>query len=622
MKTRDTSNDPVESLQDDLKNYSLIGDCKTAALVNRNGSIDWLCLPDFDCPSIFARLLDWKIGGHFSLFPSDKFTSKQTYLEATNILRTEFQVAGVGIVTVTDFMPVHSQARSPFIVRMVELVEGKDMDVKLECFPHFDYARALPLVSKLDSRGVAFRTSEGQVHLTWDSEVYWERRESGILGSFRLRSGEQVSFVLSCFQTTQEVRENSLVPPQLLFQQTLNFWKSWSESVPVKGEYSATLLRSALVLKLLTFNETGALIASPTTSLPEEIGGSRNWDYRFVWLRDASFVVDAFYQVGHPEDGQAFIKWVGERAKLGTECLQIAYTIRGGRSATEEVLDHLQGHRGSRPVRIGNAAFKQNQLDVYGEIINCLYICHIHKDLNASVIWKKVRHLVDWVCEHWSVPDAGIWEIRGDPRHFVYSKAMAWIAVDRAIRSASLLGVSESTLSIWKTVQSRIREEILLKGWNEELQSFVQAYGCTDLDAANLRLSLVGFMPADHPMMKGTIRAVQKGLCENDLVYRYKNSKDGVPGGEASFAICTCWLIQNLILLGEIDEAEELLRHLINMGGNTGLFSEEIDPRTGRLLGNCPQSFTHVGLINSIVLLERAKRGLGFGDIGQCHYVP
>lgn len=553
--------------------------------------------------------------------PVSEYTSKQSYLPSSNILQTIFNLPDGSVFEIIDFMPISPEGRES-IVRIVTLLEGDSLDVSFECSPKFSYARLLPKVKAGHPCEVSFISSQGNLRLRWDSILKWSERNSELSGTFRVHREEKLSFILE-FSETPENEIGFRVPALILFQKTKEFWENWSRTVPVIEDFQAPLLRSALALKLLTHNPTGSVIAAPTTSLPEEIGGTRNWDYRYVWLRDATFVVDAFYQIGHPEEGRAFTKWVRDKAKVGVGPLQIAYTIKGGKDAPEIILEHLCGYEGSVPVRIGNAAFEQIQLDVYGEIINCIYLCGVHQDESALKLWKKIEHLIHWVCDHWSEPDYGIWEVRGVPKHFVHSKVMAWVALDRAILKSAELGMTDEVLTKWKHNRDSIRSEVLSRGWNEELQSFVQAYDSKELDAANLRMSLVGFLPADHPKMKGTMNAVKKHLTENGLVFRYKNTnEDGVEGSEASFAICTFWLVQNLILVGELEEAESLLKNILAMGSETGLFSEEIDPKTGRLLGNFPQSFTHVGIINSIVLLDRARKGLDLGSIGHCHFIP
>lgn len=553
--------------------------------------------------------------------PVCEYKSKQSYLPSTNILKTIFNLSDGSAFEIIDFMPISHKGRES-LVRIVTLLQGDALDLSIECSPKFGYGKFLPEVKAGPPCGVSFISSQGNLQLRWDSNIEWSERNSGVAGTFRIHREETLAFILEFYETPEyeiSPRESALN----LLQKTKEFWENWSHTVPAIHEFQEPLLRSALTLKLLTHNPTGSVIAAPTTSLPEEIGGTRNWDYRYVWLRDATFVVDAFYQIGHPEEGHAFTQWVRDKAKVGVGPLQIAYTIKGGKDAPEIILDHLCGYEESVPVRIGNAAFKQIQLDVYGEIINCIYLCGIHQDESALNLWKKIEHLIHWVCDHWNEPDYGIWEVRGVPKHFVHSKVMAWVALDRAILKSAELGMTDEVLTKWKHNRDSIRSEVLTRGWNEELQSFVQAYDSNELDAANLRLSLVGFLPADHPKMKGTVKAVQKHLTENGLVFRYKNTnEDGVEGSEASFAICTFWLIQNLILVGELEEAEKLLKNILAMGSETGLFSEEIDAKTGRLLGNFPQSFTHVGIINSIVLLDRAKKGLDLGSIGHCHFVP
>ena len=610
--------------QQGLRNYGIIGNCEASALVSRGGSIDWLCLPRFDSSSVFARILDAGKGGHFSISPSRFARSSQSYLGDTNILQTDFFDEVDTHLRVTDFIPILTDSLGiSRIVRIVELLNGSECLVDVECFPRFDYGRVKPRINTAEHDRVSFENIAECYRLESSIPVTWIERDAGVLGTLTIEAHNKVVLVFGKAELKDNERNSTLDEMTLSsLEATREFWLQWVSTIPATHDYQKDLRRSGLALKLLTHGSTGGLIASPTTSLPEEIGGVRNWDYRYVWLRDATFVVDAFYQLGHAKDGRRFLHWMKEKARIGTEPLQVAYAIDGAREAPEFILKHLRGHRDSRPVRVGNAAFDQVQLDVYGEVVNCMDNCRVHGDPNAVELWKRMESLLEWICEHWREPDTGIWEMRGEPRHFVYSKVMAWVAVDRAIGGADSIGASSATLSRWEAVRDEIKQEIYSKGWSEELGSFVQSYGARALDAANLRFPLVGFISAHDPKMKSTIAAVRKHLSENDLVFRYRDVDDGVIGGEATFSICTLWLVQNLILLGEMIEAERILCKILRMGGQLGLFSEEIDPSTGELLGNYPQSFTHVGIINSIVLLERNKRGLPCDSMGRGHFVP
>lgn len=601
-----------------------IGNCESLALIDSSGSINWLCLPRFDSSSVFARILDHDKGGHFSISLSRYTRSSQFYLADTNILCTDFFDESMNHLRITDFMPIaHKSIGNPPLVRIVEVLRGRSCSVDIECSPRLEYGRLKPDVKFGERSRVSFESDISKLELHCSAPTTWRELNDGATATLNIGSGEQVAFVLTTGTSVDRQENSTLIDWALsLLDTTRNFWLTWISEVPVTDSHHEVVKRSALALKLLTHRSTGGLVAAPTTSLPEEIGGVRNWDYRYVWLRDSTFVVDAFYQLGHPEDGRSFIRWMSEKARIGTEQLQIAYTIDGAREAPEWTLDHLRGYRDSRPVRIGNAAFDQIQLDVYGEVINCIDNCRAHRDSVAIDLWSKAGPLIEWVCEHWHEPDMGIWEMRGQPRHFVYSKVMAWVAVDRAIDGADLMDVDASAVSRWKKVREEIRNEIYSKGWNDELGSFVQAYGSRNLDAANLRLPLVGFISPHDPKMKSTISTIKKHLCENDLVFRYKHTEDGIFGNEATFAICTFWLIQNLVLLGEFTEGERVLNNILNYRSQVGLFSEEIEPHTGELLGNYPQSFTHVGIINSIVLLHRAKRGISINSIGRRHFVP
>lgn len=620
---RSNSGHPGTSETSGLSRYGAIGNCDSLALIDDTGSVNWLCLPSFDSASVFARILDEERGGFFQVSQVGYSRSRQAYLPHTNILCTDFFHGSGARLRVTDFMPIREGSREGLsLVRILELQEGSDCGVEIRCYPRFDYARVEPQVHVLGNGSVLFESTSDSFILECSHLVAWEEAEGGVSGAVKINSGDIV--VLAIADTNCETRACRSLMDQAteLLSLSKEYWLSWVSKIPNLGQYDEVLKRSALTLKLLADRSSGGVIAAPTTSLPEEVGGVRNWDYRYVWLRDATFVVDAFYQVGHPEEGQKFVQWMLERALVGIKPLQIAYAINGSREAPEKILDHLRGHRDSRPVRVGNAAFDQVQLDVYGEVINCIDSCRFHGDQHAKELWREIVPLIEWVCNHWHEPDMGIWEIRAEPRHFVYSKAMAWVALDRAVSGAGALGGDTSAVSRWIKVRDEIRREVLERGWSEELGAFTQSYGSKALDAANLRLPLVGFISATDPKMKSTILATKRHLCVSDLVYRYRSVDDGVFGGESSFAICTFWLVQNLILLGELEEAERVLKNILSFGGALGLFSEEIGAFSGELLGNYPQSFTHVGIINSVVLLERVKQGLDLSSLGRRHFLP
>ncbi len=629
-----------------INSYGVIGDCRSVVLVAPDGSVDWGCLPDFDSPAIFCRLLDAKHGGYFQIAPTDNtIPGLQHYLPESNVLQTRF-TSIAGEVVLTDFMPVETLNAQPFqemkdttrtggekasycLVRIVECAYGKlPITMRLKATPQYAAASsAAHLV--LENSGAVISGGEQHLGLTIVGthripsfsmivEQGTEAMTPTVIAQATLHQGERLLFAIGVASTAQGAQMLAqYASRQYDFEealaQTLRCWQTWMKHCTYQGPYAELVQRSALVLKMMTYAPTGAIIAAPTTSLPEELGMIRNWDYRYTWLRDATFTLYAFGSLGYIEEAHAFTHWLRRLSYSSSDDLQIMYGIRGERDLVEQELLHLSGYRGSRPVRIGNGAAYQKQLDVFGEVLDCIHFFRRQGGFERcgekldGPMWEMMRTLVEHVCAHWHEPDSGIWEVRGNPRHFVYSKVMCWVALDRGIRAAQQLHL-EADLPRWCFVRDQIRADILERGYNTTLGAFTQAYGDTALDAANLLLPLVGFIPPDDPRMCSTVERIIEHLTdEQGFVYRY-HSCDGVAGSEGTFTLCTFWLVDNLAMQGRVTEARALFERLLTYAGRLGLFSEEIDTQEKVALGNYPQSFTHIALINSALNLQKAER--------------
>ncbi len=629
-----------------INSYGVIGDCRSVVLVAPDGSVDWGCLPDYDSPAIFCRLLDAEHGGYFQIAPTDStIPGLQHYLPESNVLQTRF-TSIAGEVVLTDFMPVETLSALPFqemndairtraedarfcLVRIVECTRGElPITMILKATPH--YAAASSVVH-LVSENTGAVISGGEQHLglaivgthqfpsfSMTVEQSTEAITPAVITQATLHQGERLLFAVGVARTAQAARTLAEYPSrQCEFEasltHTLRCWQTWASQCTYRGPYAELVQRSALVLKMLTYAPTGAIVAAPTTSLPEELGMVRNWDYRYTWLRDASFTLYALGALGYTGEAHAFTHWLRRLTFLSGDDLQIMYGIRGERDLVERELPHLSGYCSSRPVRIGNGAARQKQMDVFGEVLDCIHFFRRQggfercgESLNGPM-WEMMRTLVEHVCAHWHEPDSGIWEVRGDPRHFVYSKVMCWVALDRGIRAAQQLHL-EADLPRWCFVRDQIRADVLEWGYNATLGAFTQAYGDTALDAANLLLPLVGFIPPDDPRMRSTVERIIEHLTdEQGFVYRY-NSCDGVTGSEGTFTICTFWLVDNLAMQGRVNEAYALFERLLSYAGRLGLFSEQIDTHDNVALGNYPQAFTHIALINSALNLQKAEQ--------------
>ena len=595
-----------------IADYGVIGNCETCALVSGEGSVDWLCVPSFDGAAVFAGLLDGRKGGHFALRPVQGFRSEVQYATHSTVLITTFRTMH-GDVKVTDFMPLGEGdgaarfARPRAQRRLVRLVEGLTgrVEMRVEWRPRPAFGTT---ATRIREEGECLSVNAECVPaFRLLASMRLDAQGDQVEATFTINAGAREVFVLDWYDEALPSRGLAEWSTRAL-EQTLAFWRRWHEACPYRGPYYESVMRSLATLKLLTFAPSGAMVAAPTTSLPEELGGIRNWDYRYCWIRDASLAFHALLHAGHSEDTRCFMQWVCEIAlRCEPGGLQIMYGLRGERDLAERSLDHLEGYCRSRPVRIGNHASTQFQLDVYGELLECFEILRCSGQmpvLDVSEMWPAFSAQVDVVARRWREPDSGIWEMRSPPQHFVLSKVFAWVALDRGISAAESAGLP-ADLDRWRCERAAVRDDVLRKGYDASIGAFVQAYGSAALDAANLLLPIVGFIDVTDPRMRSTVEAVEAKLMSNGLVYRYRGSDDGLPGGEATFGVCTFWLVENLAALGRIQEAKALFEAMLARGTPLGLFAEELVPEGGAHLGNFPQALTHIGLINAAVALAR-----------------
>src|SRR5918994_1482947 len=592
-----------------IAEHGLIGDLHTVALVGTEGTIDWYCCPRFDAPSLFGAILDRERGGYWRIAPAEtNWTTKQLYFPETNILITRF-LRPHGVAEVHDFMPVVSSARHPHrLVRRLLCVRGR-VPFRVEVEPRFDYGRQAH-ETHLHKHGAIFESPALTVALS--SSVPLERSEEGIRAHSILKAGQSAIFALETiggdgeepprFYSEDDTRE--------AYYDTVDFWRRWLSRSRYEGRWRETVHRSALTLKLLTYAPTGAIVAAPTTSLPEQpSSGARNWDYRYTWIRDAAFSLYALLRLGFTEEAEAFMSWLTERFRedRSTENgpLQIMYGIDGSTELPEEVLGHLEGYRGCGPVRVGNAAAAQLQLDIYGELIDSVYLYNKYGTPIYHDAWEDLARVVEWVCEHWDQADEGIWETRGGRKHFTFSRLMCWVAVERAIRMARQRGLP-ADLVHWSRHRDEIYRQIMVRGWNEERQAFVQHFESDVLDSSLLLMPLVKFIAPTDPRWLSTLDAITRELVSDSLVYRYnvEASPDGLKGEEGTFSICSFWWVEALARAGRLDEARLAFEKMLTYANHVGLYSEEIGP-TGEQLGNFPQAFTHLALISAAYNLDR-----------------
>jgi GH15 family glucan-1,4-alpha-glucosidase len=606
-----------------IENHAMIGNMHSIALVAIDGTIDWMCMPRFDSPAIFASLLDDKKGGHFRVSPSNhEVTCKQFYWPDTNVLVTRF-LSAEGAAELIDFMPVSGapkmgdEHRHHRLIRRVIAVRGH-IDLRMECRPAFNFARDSHVID-LTKDGAIFTSKN--LTLGLDTDVALKVEGDAVTADISLAEGESAAFVLSDLHagshSGMSLSENEV---EDLFRHTVNYWRSWIARCQYRGRWREMVHRSALALKLMTYQPTGAIVAAPTCSLPEGILGQRNWDYRFTWIRDSAFTIYAFLRLGFTEEAEQFMNFLQRYClnKMATENgpLQIMYGIDGRAALDEVTLTHLDGYRGSKPVRVGNAAYNQLQLDIYGELMDAVYLFNKYGTPISYDYWQVLGPLIDWVCENWRRQDDGIWEVRGGSQDFVYSKLMCWVTLDRGLRLADKRSFP-APRERWLKVRDEIYQEIMSKGWNRERQAFVQYYGSTTLDAANLMMPLVFFLSPTDPRMLKTLDAILQppekgGLVSNSLVYRYNATAgiDGLPGDEGTFNICTFWLVEALTRAGRfrrnrLDEARLMFERMLGFTNHVGLYAEETGYH-GEGLGNFPQAFTHLALISAAFNLDRA----------------
>jgi GH15 family glucan-1,4-alpha-glucosidase len=584
-----------------IEDYALIGDTHTAALVSRQGSIDWLCLPRFDSPACFAALLGDRSNGRWLLAPAGPVREvRRRYQGDTLVLETEYRTDD-GVVRVVDCMPPRQW--DPDVARIVEGVRGR-VPMRMELTIRFDYGSIVPWVRHID----------GALHAVAGPDSVWLRTPVPVRGEnwtsladFTVAEGERVPFMLT-WHASHRPAPRRIDPVQALGD-TEAWWGQWATRIDYGGGWQDAVIRSLLTLKALTYAPTGGIVAAPTTSLPEQLGGVRNWDYRYCWLRDATFTLSALMLAGLADEATAWREWLLRAVAGQPRQMQILYGVGGERRITEQELDWLGGYEGSRPVRVGNAAVHQFQLDVYGEVMDTLHLGrHIGLESDEPA-WDLQQALLEFLESKWRDPDEGIWEIRGPRRHFTHSKVMAWVALDRAIKAVELSG-HQGPVDRWRAVRRELHDEVCREGYDTERDTFVQFYGADHLDASLLLIPLVGFLPAGDPRVKGTVAAIQRELMVDGLVHRYppegSQSVDGLPPGEGAFLACTFWLADNLALMGRREEALTIFERLLTLRNDVGLLAEEFDPASGRQLGNFPQAFSHVALVNTANYLSES----------------
>ncbi len=602
-----------------IENYGIIGDMHSLAMVGMNGSIDWFCFPRFDSPSVFSAILDDKIGGRFQI-TADKaeVTHKQFYWPETNVLVTRF-LSHDGVGEVTDFMPVgRGRRQGSQLIRLVKTVRGA-MAFRMECQPAFNYARD-EHKTELVNEGANFQSTD--LNLAFRSTAPLRLDGGRVISEFTLQEGQTEVFVLGELQAGEDGRGCISHPEAMdFFTETVEYWRRWLSKCTYTGRWREMVQRSALALKLMTYEPTGAIVAAPTCSLPEYIGAGRNWDYRFTWIRDAAFTLYGLMRIGFTDEASQFMNWLEARCgELNDDgSLQIMYGIDGRHTLTEETLPHLEGYKGSQPVRIGNAASGQLQMDIYGELMDSVYLYNKYGSPISYDLWTHLRQLMNFVCDNWQNVDEGIWEVRSGRQHFTYSKLMCWVALDRGLRLAEKRSFPADG-DRWLKARDQIYMEIMTKGWSEKRQAFVQYFGSDSLDASTLMMPLVFFLSPTDPRALSTLNTINRspengGLVSNSLVYRYdvERTPDGLAGEEGTFNMCTFWLVEALTRAGradrtKLDEARLMFEQMLGYGNHLGLYAEETG-HNGEALGNCPQAFTHLALISSAFNLDRALGG-------------
>ncbi|MFQ5451263.1 MAG: glycoside hydrolase family 15 protein [Nitrospinaceae bacterium] len=589
-----------------IENYGVIGNLHTVALVGMDGSIDFMCFPHFDSPAIFAALLDHRKGGRFKIAPCLKeVRHKQLYFPDTNVLLTRF-LSQEGVAEISDFMPV-AEGHTHRIIRRAKTVKG-EFHYRMICAPRFDYGRTEHKV-EIKSNGVLF-LSEGKDRpdLFLRCSLPLKIENGAAVAEFKLQKGKSISFILEEIHAGEESPASSPKYVSESFKNTVNFWRNWISKSTYRGRWRETVNRSGLLLKLLTSKPNGSMVAAPTFGLPEEIGGERNWDYRYTWIRDAAFTIYGFIRLGFTEEAAAFMNWLQSTCGLLNDdgSLQIMYGLDGRRELPESYLHHLEGYRGSSPIRIGNAAYQQLQLDIYGELMDTIYLYDKYGAAASHDLWKHVVHLVNWVCKNWYRKDEGIWEVRGGQREFLYSRLMCWVALDRGIRLAMKRSFP-APMERWQKTRDAIYNEIFAHFWDPKRKAFVQYKGSTNMDASNLLMPLVKFISPKDPKWLSTLKAIEEDLVDDSLVYRYKlrnGTPDGLQGEEGTFCMCSFWYVECISRSGDLRKARFLFEKMLGYANHLGLYSEELGPR-GEHLGNFPQAFTHLALISAAYNLDK-----------------
>jgi len=593
-----------------IEHHGIIGDLHTVALVGTDGTIDFMCFPHFDSPSVFASLLDRQRGGRFALQPlMDEAHRTQMYLPDSNVLLTR-SLSDSGVGEILDFMPVEEVGHAHNLMRQIRTVRG-EVRYRMVCAPRFDYGRA---EHKLEGRDghVLFSSqgSDGTV-LCLRHSVPVQIANGDAVAEFTLRAGQTAEFCLEDASLEMGERRLEASDVEHWAEMTRNYWRRWIGRCEYHGRWQEMVRRSALVLKLLTSQQYGSIAAAPTFGLPEHIGGGRNWDYRYAWIRDSAFTVYALMRLGYTEEARAFIKWIeGLCRNLGTEVpLQIMYGLDGRKDLSERILEHLEGYCGSGPVRVGNGAYDQLQLDIYGELLDSVYLYNKYGEPIDYDFWRRLITLVDWVCENWQRPDEGIWEVRGGRREFTYSRLMCWVAIDRGLRIARDRSFP-APRERWLEVRDRVYRNIFESCWNEDVEAFVQSRGSSNLDASVLLMPMMKFIGATDPRWLSTLDTIERSLVDDSLVYRYR-TPDGVAGGEGTFNMCTFWYVECLARAGRLDKARLVFEKMLGYANHLGLYSEELGPRAEHL-GNFPQAFTHLALISAAWNLDKRLGEMGW----------
>ena len=583
-----------------IEDYALIGDCETAALVSRNGSIDWLCWPNFASSACFAALLGTEENGHWAIAPKHSSRSSRRYIEHTLVMETTFETKR-GSVLLLDFMPI--RGRNSELVRIVRGVRGR-VSMAMQLVLRFDYGQTVPWVTRLPDGALRAIAGPDMVVLHTSAPLRGENLKT--LSDFTIGEGESISFVMAYGPSYEKPPKPH--DPERSLRNTVAYWKKWARQGNAEVEYGEAVERSLITLKALTYRPTGGIVAAPTTSLPEQIGGQRNWDYRYCWLRDATFTLLALMNAGYFEEANAWRDWLLRAAAGSAEQVQIMYGIRGERNLMEWEVDWLDGYEGSKPVRVGNAASAQLQLDVYGEVADALLHAHLAGMSMDRTHFALQRALADHLARIWREPDDGIWEVRGGKKQFTYSKVMAWVAFDRALKNAKKFGF-RAGVQQWRRLRDQIHRDVCRHGYDPQLGSFTQSYGSKQLDASLLLIPLVGFLPATDPRVRGTIEAIEKNLMCDGFVLRYRteDGSDGLPAGEGAFLACSFWMVGALRMLGRDDDARALFERLLALRNDVGLLAEEYDPKTNRQLGNFPQALSHIALVNAAFEFTRAS---------------